>query len=158
MYLRRCSDAVLACRVRCSQVQCRKPKSRQQEVQLYYEDYPHCPSSYIVYQCCTTTKYIELSWILRSSLLNSVGFHALFYWAEVDSVHFFTELRWIPRSSLLSWGGFRALLYWAEVDSTLFFTELRWIPRSSLLSWGGFRALLYWAQLDSAHFLTQLSP
>ena len=37
-------------RLRCWQVQCREPKTGQLKVQLYYEDEPLCPSSYIIYQ------------------------------------------------------------------------------------------------------------
>ena len=31
------------------QVQCREPKTGQQKVQLYYDDYPLCPSRNIIY-------------------------------------------------------------------------------------------------------------
>ena len=46
--VRRCSDARLAVRVRCWQVQFREPKTDQQKAQLYYEDDPLCPIRYII--------------------------------------------------------------------------------------------------------------
>ena len=41
-------------RVRFWQVKCQEPKTRQQKVQLYYEDDPLCPSGHIIYLLYST--------------------------------------------------------------------------------------------------------
>ena len=45
--VRQWSDAGTAFRVK----DCRKPKTGQQKVELYYKDNPLCPSSYIIHLC-----------------------------------------------------------------------------------------------------------
>ena len=57
---------VQRCTVRCWQVQCREPKTGQQKVQLYYEDYTLCPSSYFIYLWLTYSLYIfirKYTWV-----------------------------------------------------------------------------------------------
>ena len=54
--VRRWSAAGPAGRLRCWLVHCRELKTGQEKVQLYYEDDPLCPSSYIIYPCTTHTQ------------------------------------------------------------------------------------------------------
>ena len=52
----------LSSTVHCEQqsVQCQEPKTGQQKVQLYYEDDPLCPSSFIIYLCSLWSKLLFL--------------------------------------------------------------------------------------------------
>ena len=57
------SDDGLADRVRCGKYEykCREPKTGQQKIQLYYDEDPLCPSSYITvpyYLCFKLSTYM----------------------------------------------------------------------------------------------------